>query len=78
MKRVEIFGLIFYIPIITVNKFSYIIVILLVVLKKIRIYIIVIKVLLLMKKINMVFWVRYNLKVINIGTYNFIQNQNSI
>jgi len=78
MKRVEIFGLIFYIPIITVNKFSYINVILLVVLKKIRIYIIVIKVLLLMKKINMVFWVRYNLKVINIGTYNFIQNQNSI
>jgi len=28
-------------------------------------------------KINIVFWVCYNLKVININTYNFNQNQNN-
>jgi len=58
------FALIFFIiPIIPLNKFSYINFILLVVLKKIRIYIIFVKLFFgLLKKINMIFWVCYNLK----------------
>ena len=74
------FGLffIFIIPIIPINNFFYINVILFVVLKKIMIYIIFIKLLLLWKKINIDFWICYNLKVTNICTYNFNQNQNFI
>jgi len=47
-----------------------------VVLKKIRIYIIFVILLWLLKKINMIFLVCYNLKITNIYTYNFNQNHN--
>jgi hypothetical protein len=67
----------FIIPIISLNKFFYNNIILLVLLKKIRIYTIFVILLILLKNINLVCWVYYNLKFTNIYNYNVIQNKNN-
>jgi len=76
IKGIEDFGLNFFIiRIIPLNKFSYINVISFVLLKRIRVLnYIVIKLLLSLKRINMVCWICYNLKVTNICIYNSNQD----
>jgi len=74
MKRIHDFGVVFSLEIILLNKCARKIIILLLSFKTISIYIIFVKLLMSLKRTTKVC---YNMKVQNISSYNFDQNQNN-